>query len=206
MYLTKVVLNRQLRGARILLSNPQKLHAAINASFPESVEYTQETGRPLYRVENSKNDTIIYISSPLHPDVKHIIEQAGRENDVDSSVTKSYDKFLNSIQNGDIFRFRLNANPTVMINKNRIPLIKEKRLDWLNRKGDLHGFSILDSSMSNDTKVEFKHNPRKITFSYCTFDGRLQVNDNTELINAIKNGIGSQKAYGMGLLSLGKDN
>jgi len=43
-----------------------------------------------------------------------------------------------------------------------------------------------------------------MTFSSVVFEGRLKVVDRVLFLESIKNGIGSGKAYGFGLLSVAK--
>lgn len=213
MILTKVVLNKYRRGARMFLANPNLLHGAIEAAFPSSQEFDREFGRPLYRIEQpAQGDAILYISSPVYPDVQHIVEQAGRENDVNGVLSKPYSNFLENIQDGESYRFRARLNPTKRINGSDVPLIRDERFVWLRKKGELHGFSFSDDSVTiteSDVLSFYKGKPgngkrRKVTIQSELFEGVITVDNAELLVDAIRNGIGRQKAHGFGLVSLGR--
>lgn len=210
MILTKVVLNKYRRGARMFLGNPHMLHGAIESAFPATQHFGRTFGRPLYRIENPANgDAVLYISSPTYPDVQHIVEQAGRENDPEGVLSKPYNNFLENIQNGEKYRFRARLNPTKRVHGNDVPLIREERFTWLHQKGDVHGFSFDDNELiiKESGVVSFfkggENRRRKVTIQSELFEGIITVQDSELIVDAVKNGIGRQKAHGFGLVSLG---
>ena len=75
MYLTKCEINPARRDARKLLGSPQAMHAAVMAAFPRAV--TAEEGRALWRLDEVRAGTYLYVVSPWKPDLTHVVEQAG---------------------------------------------------------------------------------------------------------------------------------
>ncbi|WP_175956835.1 type I-E CRISPR-associated protein Cas6/Cse3/CasE [Schaalia sp. Marseille-Q2122] len=114
MYLSRCEINPNRRGAKHLLGNPQAMHAAVLACFPRSL--SAENGRVLWRVDHSENGVFLYVTSQLEPDFTVIQEQAGWL-DARTAVAKSYDRFLDSLQDGQFFHFRLSANPVWSVPK-----------------------------------------------------------------------------------------
>nr|MDO8115139.1 type I-E CRISPR-associated protein Cas6/Cse3/CasE [Candidatus Sigynarchaeota archaeon] len=105
-------------------------------------------------------------------------------------------------------------------NGKRIPVGGRKaRIKWLLDKGDQHGFEVLrvteatpqpaevegdDHAAVTDRGGGIAHGYRKgvpLTLKGVIFDGLLRVVDQEKLLNAIRTGIGSGKAFGFGLLS-----
>lgn len=121
MYLTRVYLNPYRRGCKFLISSPQRMHAAVLASFPPGSIPSSSEGRVLWRIDrppktsrstNENSPAIaLYISSPVAPDPAAIVEQAGYEVN-GSVVVKRTDDFLDSLREGQLWSFRVTVNPT----------------------------------------------------------------------------------------------
>lgn len=113
MYLTKFPLNLTRRSTVALLSSPYKLHAAIAGSFPPG-EASADVGRVLWRVDREPDGpATLYIVSPVRPSLVGLDEQAGWP-DLDRQwVTRDYDPFLEKIDEGQVYQFRLAANTVV---------------------------------------------------------------------------------------------
>ncbi len=108
MFLSSCELNPVRRGARKLLGSPQAMHAAVMSCFPRS--QTQQVGRVLWRLDKTDASTTIYVVSTQPPDFTSLAEQAGWP-EAPSHRTIDYRKILNSIHDGDLYSFRLTANP-----------------------------------------------------------------------------------------------
>ncbi|MBD3353635.1 MAG: type I-E CRISPR-associated protein Cas6/Cse3/CasE, partial [Candidatus Lokiarchaeota archaeon] len=97
----------------------------------------------------------------------------------------------------------------------RVPLKRrENQLIWIQRKSSLHGFKILSSGFNLDiplVKISNqgdytgkKGNGRVITHFSVLFEGVLKIEDLEKFKKTLKNGIGSGKAFGFGLLSIAR--
>ncbi|GAA1660103.1 type I-E CRISPR-associated protein Cas6/Cse3/CasE [Glycomyces endophyticus] len=221
MYLTRFRFNTARRGARDLLEGPQRIHAAVLHGFPDPERLQDESGRVLWRVDQtSRHDALLYIASPDAPDLTHLVEEAGwpaRSAD-DGWDTRSYDKLLARLENGQLWAFRLTANPTrhqrVRQDGPRVwtPLIDPgQQLQWLLDRSQARGFTILsmengepivaiqESSWLYFTKLEGR---RAVTLRSATFEGLLKVSDADALRRSLTFGIGRARAYGCGMLTL----
>ncbi len=98
----------------------------------------------------------------------------------------------------------------------RIPLVNEQdQLEWLKRKGTLHGFRILSLNQnipnaSVREQITYQGKKREgdkihvLTFYSIVFEGLLGVMDEEKFNLALKKGIGSGKSFGFGLITLAK--
>lgn len=209
MFISKTIINPYRSDARMMLSDPQKLHAAVMRAFSEqTLEETNQHGRPLWRLDESGRDPVLYITSPAKPDLQHIVEQIGRANDTNGSIIKDYSTIVNSIENKKQYRFKLKANPTSTVNNKIVSHITDHFLrEWLLKKSTNNGFYVENSNFKITAKGEmsFKHDVgKRITLSHATYEGLLQVNDIDEFQRSVRFGVGKGKAYGLGMLSLGK--
>jgi CRISPR system Cascade subunit CasE len=152
------------------------------------------------------------------------------EDEGPNPAVRSIDAMLGAFAVGAELRFRLRANPTKKIdtktgsdgkrrNGRRVPLRTEaERAAWLKRKGEQHGFRVLDVEQSGPPTLSQLidvtegraigyrpgSNPEqeKMTFASTVFEGRLAVTNANAFRETVTNGIGSGKAFGFGLLSL----
>jgi CRISPR system Cascade subunit CasE len=107
--------------------------------------------------------------------------------------------------------FRLRANPTVKRTvagrKKRLGLYREdEQIKWLERKAESGGFRLISVRTSHHENVGGRIHREGITHNLrllsVQFDGLLQATDPDRLWEAVRQGIGSGKGLGFGLLSL----
>lgn len=110
MHLSKFEFNSARRGARQLLASPQALHAAVESSFPQPTSGQSERSRVLWRVDPGEHHPILFVVSPRPPDFTHLVEQAGWPTQP-AWGTADYSAFLESLEPGQQWQFRLAANP-----------------------------------------------------------------------------------------------
>ena len=230
MYLTRFRVNAARSGARRLLSSPQSLHAAVMASFAESPPTpTGSEPRVLWRIDhNSTASIVLYIASPDQPDLTHLVEQAGWPS-TGTWETFAYTPFLERIADGDVWQFRLTANPIHYIRrtsgeptKRTAHLTPAHQLAWLIKQEERAGFAIVrnpperqhlavsdehDVVVHNHRDLSFGKNgaspgSRNVKIVTATYDGRLRVTDAERLRRTLTAGLGKAKAYGCGLMTL----
>lgn len=150
------------------------------------------------------------------------------EEGFENPAIKSLDDVLTALRDGVILRFRLRANPTKKVdtksgpdgkrrNGRRVALTREAdRLAWLKRKGEQHGFELGDVAQSGDVRdvvdvsegrafgyrQAAEEGAGRMTFGSCVFAGTLRVTRVADFQKAVREGIGSGKAFGFGLLSV----
>lgn len=204
MYLSRILLDISKRKTQMALVSPNKFHGAVEKAFSE------RQGRNLWRIDTLQGKTYLLILSSLKPDLSSIADQFGYQNICGES--KSYEKLLERIEEGSTWHFRLVANPTHSIWKEGergkvIAHISEKhQLEWLKHQSEKKGFCILPDAVSvlgSNWKIFYKQgNKQKVRILEVTFEGKLRVEDVDIFKNTLVNGIGREKAYGMGLLTI----
>lgn len=221
MFLSRIQINPARRGARALLGSPQKMHAAVLASFQED---GAERGRVLWRVDRENHKVWLYVVSRPQPDFAHIIEQCGWHTTQASWDVRPYGNLLDRLTLGQQWAFRLTANPTrttraagplrlsAAVELTGTPkryghVTVDQQLDWLLSRAPGWGINVGPDGSADvvvhDRRTErFNRAGNTVTIAKATFDGRLTVTDVDLLRAALVDGVGPAKAYGCGLLTL----
>jgi len=217
-YLSRIQLNKHRRESWRLLSSPQRLHAAVLASFPDPPTGARADGaRVLWRLDTETRDrTFLYVVSPDQPDFSHLAEQAGWPS-VDRGASKDYAPFLARLECGQRWRFRLTANPTryvrpdLGVRAKRVAHVSAAHQEaWLVERSSAHGFTVSGADGARDLVITARGSRRfdrsgssgPVTLAVAQFDGTLEITDPELLRRALTTGIGPAKAYGCGLLTL----
>lgn len=232
MYLTRFRVNTARSGARRLLSSPQRLHAAVMMSFAANPPRDQAGPRVLWRLDHTaKAEVLLYIVSPVRPDLTHFVEQAGWPTTPTAGwQTYDYTEFLAKLAEGDIWAFRLTANPVHSIRrhageptKRTAHVTARHQARWLLARQLKSGFSIVEKPAERRLLPEgdeyelLVHDQRgmqfrkqdeetgkgnQVSLTRATYDGRLRVTDPDALRRTLTSGLGKAKAYGCGLMTL----
>lgn len=222
MYLSQLNLNPRSRDVRRDLADCQQLHRTLSSVFPQA---TSDTARAefglLFRVEtNSRTGAAMVLVQSSHwPDWTKLPPEYVCAEPACQSLTEKYTAVVLHAQRR--LRFRLRANPTRKIetkslpdgtkrNGRRVELFRaEDQIAWLQRKGQTAGFRVVDLQLNADvpnirTNAESKISSRtkKLTFGSVLFEGELEITDAEQFRQVLRNGIGTGKAYGFGLLSI----
>ena len=218
MYLSQLILNPRSRRVQRELADPYQMHRSIMRAFPDGLRKGDE--RVLFRVDEHPGLGVpaLLVQSVNRPDWSWLAQDPGAagyllEEPRDNPAVKSFDPAMRA---GQVLTFRLRANPTKRLsagtgNKGkRVGIYREEeQLDWLARKGEQHGFRVLQARLCRDAKIKREKAIRrqeqahKLELISAQFDGLLQVTDPAVLIQALESGIGTAKGFGFGLLSLG---
>jgi CRISPR system Cascade subunit CasE len=207
MYMTRVLLNR--------VPPPNIIHGVLSAAFPGKRNEQESEG--IWRIDRIGEDSTLLLVSKRIPEREKIISEIGghritrvfeNNNENDVFKTLEYDPFLQKIEQGQMWSFRLCANP---VEHKRIPEKRgkvyalqtvEKQLEWLRKQGEKHGFDVINCSIANDSWKTIK----KVHIRAVTFEGLLTVHVPELLRTALMRGIGRGKAYGCGLLTIARAN
>lgn len=216
MYLSRLILNPRSRRVQRELAQPYEMHRSIMHAFRSDLQAGEE--RVLWRVdEHPRLGLMLLVQSRELPDWSWLAEDGARgyllPADEPNPAVKAFDL---QPATGQIFTFRLRANPTKRLGKSaeydkgkRVGIYdEEEQRAWLARKGEQHGFRVLQVQVSRDDKIkdekaiERDGKVHDLELLSVQFDGILQVTDPDKLIAAVEAGIGSAKGFGFGLLSL----
>lgn len=205
MYLTRMELDMSRRETILALATPERLHGAIERSF------VGQRRRKLWRIDEWKGGAYLLLLSEEKPDLSAACAQfsfpcAGWE-------TKDYGSLLSRVQVDSRWRFRLCANPTYSIPgahdvRGRVcahTTIEHQR-QWLMQQAEKHGFSLREGEY-DVTRAQWQHfrkgaEGHKVSLLGVTYEGLLRVTDTEAFCAALCQGIGREKAYGMGLMTL----
>jgi CRISPR system Cascade subunit CasE len=209
MYLSRLILNPRHRRAQRELAQPYQMHRSLLRAFPDNLDRERE--RVLFRVEVNprSSEPAVLLQSTLEPDWSWLQENGARGYLLRPPETKPFDLQLAP---GQTLVFRLRANPTARRTfvekgekkKRRVGLYREEeQIAWLERKGEHGGFRPLSvRSGGQETVGGWDKERHKLKLLAVQFDGLLQVTDPARLRQTVRQGIGSGKGLGFGLLSL----
>ena len=198
-------------------ASPQKLHAAVESSFPPGKE---KAGRNLWRIDRLDSAMYLLVLSGEKPDFSHIVEQFGWPNAEQNWETKNYNRLMEQIETRQRWQFRLRANPVHSVKQNNglhteesvkrgkvyAHVTVKQQEQWLLERAARYGFKLQEGSFRvvQQEVRQFMRQRKQVTLGIATFEGILEVTDVTLFLRAMACGIGRAKAYGCGLLTVAK--
>jgi CRISPR system Cascade subunit CasE len=215
MYLSRLILNPRSRQVQSEINNPYEMHRTIMRAFPDAEQ--DSPGRVLFRLETlaqtRPDNLILLVQSENEPDWNWL----EKDNDYllpTPEQNPAYKPYQLTLVTGQRLAFRLRANPTIKrkfegeTKSKRVGLYgEEEQMDWLRRKAERGGFAILTALPVSEGMVtgrvrrsHQKDHPLKMLA--VRFDGLLQVVTPDKFRTTVRQGIGSGKGLGFGLLSL----
>lgn len=230
-HLSRILLNPRHRYVQRDLSDCQSLHQTVLSGFPDlrgAVSPRAHLG-VLYRLETDRLLPCLLVQSSVAPTWDRLPAGYLAVTDQDNPASKCVTKAYAALSPGQELVFQLRANPTRKIetksgprgerrNGKRVPVRgDEARLQWLHGKGVSAGFELLTvrsapavpdvrdnpgQQLTGKRRVD-GGTPEKLTFDAVTFTGRLRITEVDAFRRTLVEGIGSGKAYGFGLLSIG---
>lgn len=221
MFLSQLILNPHSRQVRSEMARPYELHRTVMSGYIE--KFTDE--RILYRLDISSRDGIphLLVQSCYAPDWSKVISHESYLLDlpVGNPQIREYQPEFTI---GQRLVFRLVANPTRSVKTDeirnrqlqsgkrergqRLSITKpDEQISWLERKGVEGGFSlgaVRITSLGEQHIVvpNDEKEPQNARHWAIRFDGELQVTDPQRFVQTLKQGIGSAKGFGYGLLSV----
>jgi len=207
MYLSRLILNPRSRQVRSEIGNPYEMHRTIMGAFPKKLP---EDERVLFRLDTDRRSgrLTLLVQSLGVPDWSWLAEpgERGYLQPVSDS-NPGIKSFQIRLAPGQRLVFRLRANPTVKRNGKRLGLLREEdQRNWLNRKATHGGFTVLTADVRTEglTKgtIRRPNEKHRLCMLAVRFDGILQVTDSERFQETVRQGVGSGKGLGFGLLSL----
>lgn len=207
MYLSRVEIDNQNRRKNKELSHLGAYHNWVESSFPAEFKETIRS-RKLWRIDTLLGKKYLLLMSNEKPDLE-ILEKYGVPG---SAKTKCYDRFLESIEEGKLYRFRVTLNPVRALSQGEgkrgriVPEITSKQqIQYLEARADKLGFELIPYELQiveRGWEPFGKQGQKMIRLSKATFEGILKVIDKKIFYHTLTEGIGKKKAYGFGLMTV----
>lgn len=207
MYLSRVAIDNRNRKKISDLTHLGAFHNWIESSFPGEIKENVRS-RKLWRIDRLQGKDYLLLVSEEKPDLT-ILERYGV---IGSAETKPYDNFLNSIEEGRLYRFRVTLNPVKSLSQGAgkrgkvVPEITaEQQLIFLESRADKLGFELVPGKyhiLERCWEPFRKQGQKAIQLSKVTYEGMLFVTNKDVFYHTLTEGIGKKKAYGFGLMTV----
>lgn len=204
MYLTRMELDVSRRKTCIALDALEMLHGAVESAF------SGPRRRRIWRVDKCQGRCWLLILSEDRPDLISVSAQFAPPGA--TWETKDFDVLLRRIENGGLWQFRISANPTYSVARPNARgrvcahTTANHQREWLIEQGSKHGFSVAKDEFDIVQTQWYSFSKgvckQKVRMLGVTYEGILRVTDAKAFRDALCNGIGREKAYGMGLMTL----
>lgn len=224
MYLSFLRLNPACAEVQRDLRDVMGLHRTIMKAYPDVLDPEVEARAyfgVLHRLEFDRRTgrILLYVQSKTEPVWSQL--PGGYlyvEDGMPNPAVKPVGEVYANLRAKRVLRFRLRSNPSRKVdtksspdgarrNGRRVALRGlEEQIGWLARKAEEHGFELLQATVAASGSAELVHSHGTgRTFQGVVFEGRLVVRDPERFQTALASGIGPGKAFGFGLLSVGRD-
>lgn len=210
MYLSRLMLNPRSRRVQREIADAYQMHRSLMRAFPDVLDAQDE--RVLFRLDAQPRTAALtlLVQSLKMPDWSWLAEPGARGYLLPVGEPNPWVKpYEVDLAPGQVFAFRLRANPTVKRDGKRRGLLRqEQQLCWLERKAQSGGFQVLGLNLRREGAVtgliHRESKSHRLVLLAVRFDGFLRVTDAEALGRTLRSGIGSGKGLGFGLLSLAR--
>lgn len=219
MYITRAIIDGESTEAYRLSASPYRVHALVEAVCNEG-EPPAEAGRNLWRLDNVGDNLHLYIVSPKAPDIEGLAARVGEP--ASQVLAKRYDSRLERLKNGQLWQFRLKANPVrkVLVDKGRVQrdgivgtiqgmVTEDQQVQWLMDRQEKLGIRVVSGpggcpqvALHSRRKEQFKRGDGVVTLVTVVYDGVVEVTDCELFKHALCCGIGRAKGFGCGLMTI----
>ena len=202
MILSKIEISLSEPAIRAALRDAQRMHRLVSGLF----QTPREDAQLLYRVRTQGAKVSLYLYADRPVDRSRLLPGmllAGERDLTD---------WLDSMGADQVWGFELLTMPFKKTpegdgknSRRRVLRTREERLAWLARKAEQNGFSLLEAQEYPGEKLCASHPAEKggrLFLDSYRYSGVLRITDPALFRNAVKNGIGPGKAYGLGMLLL----
>lgn len=199
MYLSKVNLDLRSPSVRQALRDCGDMHRNIQTLFSAS----RSDSGVLYRIYQQGSGCYVYTMSENAP--------AETEESIHNGMRVTGSRDVSAMEKlfvpGKRFRFQLLTMPYKKVadgvsknSRRRYLRTPEERIAWLQRKGEQHGFALLEMEEQPGETLSSYKNGHMLYLSTVKYSGVLCVTEQDRFCQAWKYGIGAEKAYGLGML------
>lgn len=202
MYLWRIELALSSPRIRRAMADRQQLHQLVTGLFHAS----RRDAALLYRYKAVGIKVLLYIYSSLP------IRQEELHRDMKLTGGREVTDWLDGLQSGQTITFDLLTMPFKKVydgthknSRRRVLRQPEERMVWLRRKAEQNGFTVLSVREDPAERIFGNHSEDqggKLFLDTWRYTGLLQITDAEMFREAVRNGIGPDKAYGLGMLLL----
>lgn len=207
MYLSRVKIDTNNRKKIRDLSHVGAIHNWVESSFPEEFSGGVRT-RKLWRIDPLNGSDYLLIVSEEPPAVDHLEEYAVPG----TAQIKNYDKFLNNIEEGKSYTFRITLNPVIAKMEDQdqrrgrvCPVPNDQQMKFFYDRSEKNGFQLNKDEfviVQRGHVIFKKPSQRQIELSKVIYEGKLTVIDKEIFIETLTKGFGKKKAYGFGMMTV----
>lgn len=199
-YIVSFNLDCSKRSLMSTLTHLGAYHNLVEHLFPREFQDKVRL-RHLWR----KDGLHLTVVSRDKPDMKVIDQYQYR----DFAKVQNYDYFIGTLKSGQKFNFRLAANPVLRRGGKIIPhTVAKYQMQWLEKQAENNGFKLLTSEIDSVTHPVLRRRKNKGNNTFwlnrVDYNGILEITDLAKFRHALTDGVGRERAFGMGLLLLGK--
>lgn len=209
MYLSRLQLKSNHKFKPNKEINLRDYHAWVETAFPEEIEKGIRL-RKLWRIDRIANEDYLLIVSKDKPNLG-VLESHGVAG---TAKTLDYNDFLNSLEEGKRLQFKITLTPTKSIatgNRNQLRgkvvhlKTETEQKAYLVERAEKNGFSVTtDDVLITKSQYGLKKvkGDNKYYAYQVTYDGHLTITDVDKFKDVLVNGLGRNKAYGCGLMTV----
>lgn len=204
MYLSRLILNPRHPATWTGKDRPYEIHRWLVGAFN-----SPDTDRVLFRwEEDRKGGAHLIVQSLTIPDFTKLADVSARllRTEGPKEVT------LAGIEPGQRLSIRLLCRPGRRVGQKdhvdygkRVSLRTAREvLEWLKQQGQKHGFECVDAQVTEQEWRDTKGGRTSIVLGSFLLEGIIVVSDPDKLRATVAQGLGPQKGYGFGLVSLAR--
>lgn len=210
MYLSRIELDIRHPSVRQALRDVNDLHRNLMSGFGMDLSsfMARAEKQVLFRLIARRDALYLLVTSAEKPDVQAL---KARGFYTDEMKIRDVSGLKAVLIPGKLLRFELLASPCKKVggegkNSRRFFLEhSEERAEWLERKGQRGGFRIIRlEEIGNRTDIYGHRQGAEVKNSAMFFSGILCITDQEAFWQSYTKGIGPGKAYGLGMLTLGR--
>jgi CRISPR system Cascade subunit CasE len=206
MYLSRVELDPRQRAVQAALVRPSVLHGLIETSLGLPQKADGARPRSLWRADTWAGRLYLLFLSENEPDFAPFVLQLGAA----QGESRSYDSLLGRLEAGQRWRFRLCANPVRSVfvpgarGKVAAHVTAAQQRQWMLQKAPGNGFALEEDGFEvvRSEWKKFQRSKDLVTLRQAEYEGVLTVTDAEAFRLALLCGVGREKAYGCGLLTI----
>ena len=206
MLMTCVEIDRLHPSARQALADCCDMHRNTMRLFASSENKLSRTDEQLlYRVVTQNNAVHLYITSKSAPNLNGVSWLK-----TENIRQRDLQRLLEGFSTGQLFSFDLLTHPSKKQkqadgNSKRVFLrTAEERAAWMTHQGEKGGFRVLSLCEEEPYDMHGKRSTGTMKLRVVRIKGQLQVVDPEKFAAVYQSGIGPEKAYGLGMLLLGR--